>query len=117
LAGHELNHVRTNIFAATYPLDNLTPIVFSSPLFSSLYTGDMLSIKILGNPSSRAGQIYWQKDRANPNDKYTLFYWMFHAIFNHVNPKVAFLLWGLFHACFWILPAWLLWYKDIFIRV
>lgn len=80
----------------------------------------MLSIKILGNPSSPNGLIYWQKDRTNPNDKNTIFHWLFHAMFSHILPKhanVAYLIWGLFHACFWILPAFILWYKNIFIRV
>jgi hypothetical protein len=77
----------------------------------------MLSIKILGNPTSRAGMIYWQKNRADDNDKYTLFYWLFNQLFDHVNSRLAFLIWGLFHACFWFLPAWLLWWKQIFIRV
>lgn len=77
----------------------------------------MLSIKILGNPSSRNGLIYWQKYRDDPTDKSTLFYWLFHAMFSKIDQKVAFLLWGLFHACFWIGPAWLLWYFNIFIRV
>lgn len=77
-----------------------------------------MSIRILGNPSSRSGYIYWQSDRTKDSDKYTLFYWLFHAIFDHMRrPAVAFLLWGLFHAMIWILPAWLLWRKKIFVKV
>lgn len=76
-----------------------------------------MSIRTLGQPSTRSGYIYWQKDRANPSSQYTLFYWLFHAMFDKINPAPAYLLWGLFHAVFWILPAGLLWWKNIFIKV
>lgn len=76
-----------------------------------LYVGDSLFGKIIGFPNG-SSLFYFNEPKNNLSTfffKYVLRSWM--------PSKLALLFWGLLHAIGWIIPAYILFKKKIFIRV